>query len=95
MIRPGRKVKPPAMIKAPNTSVLMVRLCLVTLCLWADAFVSGARVIKGSVLFAWVSLTGVARYCRGQGRDVLVMLDGVDVPVSRSFRAITKDARLF
>lgn len=43
----------------------------------------------------WVALNGVTRHRRDKGRDVLVMSDGVEVPVSRSFRGAAQEAGLF
>ena len=43
----------------------------------------------------WVAARAVAKHRRTGGRDLLVMADGVDVPVSRSFRAAAQEAGLF
>jgi hypothetical protein len=43
----------------------------------------------------WVATDGVARHRREGTRDLLVMSDGVEVPVSRSFRAIAQAAGFF
>lgn len=43
----------------------------------------------------WIALEGVTKPRRAKGRDVLVMSDGSEVPVSRSFRAAAQDAGLF
>jgi len=42
----------------------------------------------------WVALEGVDKVLRIKGRDVLVMLDGAEVPVSRSHRAAAQQAGL-
>lgn len=43
----------------------------------------------------WVALQGVVAHRRENGRDLLIMSDGVKVPVSRSNRAAARDAGLF
>lgn len=43
----------------------------------------------------WVSLDAVTAHRRVQGRDVLVMSDGADVPVARGKREAAKEAGLF
>ncbi len=43
----------------------------------------------------WIAAQAVAKHRREGGRDVLVMADGADVPVSRSFRKAAQDAGLF
>jgi hypothetical protein len=43
----------------------------------------------------WIAEQAVAKHRREGGRDVLVMADGVDVPVSRSFRKAAQEAGLF
>ena len=43
----------------------------------------------------WIALHGVAKHRRDKGRDLLVMADGIEIPVSRSFRASAQDAGLF
>ncbi|MGJ8597655.1 LytTR family DNA-binding domain-containing protein [Sulfitobacter sp.] len=42
----------------------------------------------------WVATDAVAKHRRDGGRDLLVMADGSDVPVSRSFRGAAQDAGL-
>jgi hypothetical protein len=42
----------------------------------------------------WVAVQGVSKPRRAKGRDVLVMVDGAEVPVSRSFRAAAQEAGL-
>jgi DNA-binding LytR/AlgR family response regulator len=42
----------------------------------------------------WVAPEAVRRHRRDKGRDLLVMTDGAEVPVSRSFRAAAQDAGL-
>lgn len=42
----------------------------------------------------WIALDGVTKPLRTKGRDVLVMSDGAEVPVSRSFRAAAQEAGL-
>ncbi|APE44212.1 hypothetical protein BOO69_12990 [Sulfitobacter alexandrii] len=43
----------------------------------------------------WVALGAVQRHRRINGRDLLVMADGAEVPVSRSFRPAARAAGLF
>lgn len=43
----------------------------------------------------WVARQAVARHRREGGRDALVMADGEEVPVSRSFRAAAREAGFF
>ncbi len=43
----------------------------------------------------WVALDAVKAHRRDKGRDLLVMSDTREVPVSRSFRAAAQDAALF
>lgn len=43
----------------------------------------------------WVATDGVVQHRRAGARDVLVMADGAQVPVSRSFRAAARAAGLF
>lgn len=43
----------------------------------------------------WVAFAAVQGHRRVKGRDLLVMPDGANVPVSRSFRAAARDAGLF
>lgn len=43
----------------------------------------------------WISVQGVSAHRRDKGRDVLVMSDGAQVPVSRSFRTRAQEAGLF
>ncbi|MEP1765348.1 MAG: LytTR family DNA-binding domain-containing protein [Sulfitobacter sp.] len=43
----------------------------------------------------WVAREGVTQHRRDKGRDILVMSDEVEVPVSRSFRTAAREAGLF
>ncbi|WP_162171776.1 LytTR family DNA-binding domain-containing protein [Sulfitobacter donghicola] len=43
----------------------------------------------------WIALDAVAKHRREKGRDILMMQDGAEVPVSRSFKAAAQDAGLF
>ena len=43
----------------------------------------------------WVALSAVQAHQRDKGRDVLVMADGAEVPVSRSNRGAAQEAGLF
>jgi hypothetical protein len=43
----------------------------------------------------WVAVNGVTQRRRDKGRDLLVMSDGAEVPISRSFRAAAQEAGLF
>lgn len=43
----------------------------------------------------WVALSAVKKYHRKDGRDLLLMADGQDVPISRSFRDAARAAGLF
>lgn len=56
----------------------------------AELSAQGIRVHRSH----WVALGGVDRPRRVKGRDVLVMSDGVEVPVSRSYRAAAQKAGL-
>lgn len=42
----------------------------------------------------WIATAAVAKHRRIGARDVLIMADGVEVPVSRSFRAAAQEADL-
>ena len=54
------------------------------------AGVAGLRVHRSH----WVALPAVRRHLRRDGRDFLVMRDGAEVPVSRSYRAAAQAAGL-
>lgn len=43
----------------------------------------------------WVVMDGVTQRRRDKGRDLLVMSDGAEIPVSRSFRPAAQEAGLF
>ena len=43
----------------------------------------------------WIATGAVAKHRREGGRDLLVMADGADVPVSRSFRGAAQEAGFF
>ncbi len=43
----------------------------------------------------WVSLKAVQAHRRVDGRDILVMADGAEVPVARTRREAARDAGLF
>jgi hypothetical protein len=43
----------------------------------------------------WIAVDGVTQHRREKGRDQLVMSDGVEIPVSRSFRPAAQGAGLF
>mgnify|MGYP005989052455 CR=1 FL=1 len=43
----------------------------------------------------WVALDAVTAHRREKGRDVLILSDGSEVPVSRTYRAAAKEAGLF
>lgn len=43
----------------------------------------------------WIALDAVQKHRRDKGRDLMVMKDGHEVPVSRSFRPSAQDAGLF
>ncbi|WP_088621999.1 LytTR family DNA-binding domain-containing protein [Oceanicola sp. 22II-s10i] len=53
--------------------------------------VEGLRVHRSH----WIARAGVTRHVRRDGRDFLAMADGVEVPVSRSYRAAARAAGLF